>query len=296
MLPESLLVHEAALIKWCPGFDSIKKRIIANFGKQIQLSAAKNKKIQDSFGFEWNLLRKDDKLKIWDLDAAEFKTQLLKELQIPATYTPRLALDAGCGHGRSARLIADFSKTVIGAEVSPAVELAYEQNDKKNCHFIQADVHYLPFSNQQFQLVYSSGVLHHNPSTKVAFEAIAKLAAPGAIACIWLYHPFKNALHRAVRLYRSITVRLPVEVVYYLNSLTITPLQWLFSQVKGKKKKWTEIAIEELDMLTPAYRHEHTADEVSTWMSAAFKNITVTDEDAYGFSIKGEKMDSLTGV
>ena len=57
----------------------------------------------------------------------------------------------------------------------------------------------------------------------------------------------------------------------------------------GKKKKWTEIAIEELDMLTPAYRHEHTAEEVKTWMQNDYQNIQVTDSDTFGFSIKGEK-------
>ena len=91
-----------------------------------------------------------------------------------------------------------------------------------------------------------------------------------------------------MRAYRLVTTQLPVSMVYYFNAVTITPLQWLVSQIKGKKKKFTEVAIEQLDMLTPTYRHEHDHAEVMAWMKGSgARDIVITDTDDYGFSIKG---------
>jgi SAM-dependent methyltransferase/uncharacterized protein YbaR (Trm112 family) len=291
MLPESILTYSKQLQQWWPEFQTHKTRISNAWGEAMKASSIRNKKIQSTFGFEWNLLRKNDQLKIWDLSADEFKGQLKKELQLPKGYQCSLALDAGCGHGRSAGQMTTFAKTVIGAEVSPAVELAYEQNDQPNCHFIQADVHYLPFAPAMFDLVYSSGVLHHNVSTFDALKRVAVLVKPTGLISIWLYHPFNNFLHTIMRGYRTIATKLPVQVTYYLNAFTLTPLQWSISQLAGRKKKWTEIAIEQLDILTPAYRHEHTHAEVKDWLSQlGFGNPVITDTDNYGFSIKAEKM------
>jgi len=290
MLPESCLDYADQLQEWWPDFPAHKERICTMYNEAMKASAIQHKKIQSTFGFEWNLLRKNNNLRIWGLDAVQFHRQVMKELRLPGNYTCKLALDAGCGHGRSAGYLAAIADTVIGVEVSPAVDLAYEQNTECNCHFIQADIYYLPFSHATFDLVYSSGVLHHNGSTQTALQKVAMLVKPHGILSVWLYHPFKNALHYCMCVLRGITKYLPVQAVYYMCMFTLTPLQWLFSQFAGQKKKWTEIAIEQLDMLTPRYRHEHTHNEVKAWLKEIkFENPEITDTDNYGFSMKATK-------
>lgn len=290
MLPESYLDHASQLQAWWPGFSSHKKRICSEYGEAIKASANQHKKIQSTFGFEWSLLTKNDQLKIWGLNAMQFRNQLMKELKLSNDFKCKLALDAGCGHGRSSGHLGTIADTVIGVEVSPAVDLAYQQNNQPNVHIIQADIHYLPFSPETFNLVYSSGVLHHNSSTKKALEKIALLVKPRGILSIWLYHPFKNILHDAMRALRIITKHLPVQAVYYTCMFSLTPLQWLVSRLAGQKKRWTEIAIEQLDMLTPRYRHEHSHDEVKAWLEEMHLTETeITDMDNYGFSMKAEK-------
>jgi SAM-dependent methyltransferase/uncharacterized protein YbaR (Trm112 family) len=289
MLPESFVTYSTQLTNWWTGFETKKRQIELDYGTIVRVSEKRNKKIQSTFGFEWGLLKKSDQLKIWDLDASAFKTQLLTELQLPEGYQCKIALDAGCGHGRSARNMTAFSDMVLGAEVSSAVEMAYEQNDQPNCHFLQADVYFLPFATSSFDLVYSSGVLHHNPDTQKAFQQVAKLVKPAGIISIWLYHYFPNLLHNSMRVARNFTKHLPVQVVYWMNMFTLTPIHWVVSQLMGKKKKVTEISIELLDMLTPAYRYEHTTDEAKEWMmQEGFDHILVTDTNQFGFSIKAQ--------
>ncbi len=290
MLPQSFMDYSPELSEWFPDFKKKANVISKKFQDNIATSIDRNHKIQETFGFEWGLLKKNKNTKIWNLNVSEYKTQLLTELKLPTHFKCKYALDAGCGHGRSAGNMTVFSENVFGVEVSRAVEFAYGENNKKNCHFLQADIHFLPFPPETFDLVYCSGVLHHNPSTLMSFKKISLLVSEGGRLSVWLYHPFKSIVHSVMCKYRKVTTRLPVALVFYINAITITPFQWVVSQVKGKKKKFIEIAIEQLDMLTPSYRHEHTHDEVKQWMEEdGFKEVALTDQDRYGFSICGVK-------
>ncbi len=290
MLPESMLVHEIYLQKLVPDFKAKQQAAMEQFEEIITASAKRNNKIQETFGFEWSLLNRGKDIKIWNRSPDSYKVQLEKELDLASGQKFKIAIDAGCGHGRSAMLMADFCDIVFGVEVSPAVELGYTENQHPNCHFIQADVHHLPFEKNSFDLLYSSGVLHHNPNTLAALTRVAAFLQPAGLLCIWLYHPFKNPVHWVMRNYRYITRNLHVKTVYALNCISITPLHWLASQLGKQKKKWTEISIELLDMLTPKYRHEHTQQEVHNWLAADhFTNIKITDSDNYGFAIVANK-------
>ena len=290
MLPESLLEYEISLQKWIPDFKDRLEITMEKFGDIVEASANRNKKIQETFGFEWSLLNQGKEIKIWNRDTVSYKTQLEKELDLKPNQQFSLSLDAGCGHGRSAMLMADFSEVAFGAEVSAAVELGYKENRHHNCHFVQADVHHLPFEKQNFDLVYSSGVLHHNPSTSAALWQVAAFLKPAGMLCIWLYHPYKNKVHWLMRNYRYITRNMHVKMVYALNSISITPVHWVISQLGKQKKKWVEISIEQLDMLTPKYRHEHEQAEVQGWLEQQnYSDIKITDSDHYGFSIKATK-------
>jgi SAM-dependent methyltransferase len=44
-----------------------------------------------------------------------------------------------------------------------------------------------PFKHEVFDVIYSSGVLHHNPDTREALRAIAKSLAPAGRIYIWVY-------------------------------------------------------------------------------------------------------------
>lgn len=291
MLPESMLLYRLHLQKMIPEFKIFLEAAMEKYGTIITTSVNRNKKIQETFGFEWGLLNNGKDIKIWNRSPEKYKEQLANELAVTSNQRFRLALDAGCGHGRSAMLMAQDCDVVFGVEVSDAVELGYKENQEPNCHFIQADVHHLPFEKNTFDLLYSSGVLHHNPSTLSALSEVSGFLKSGGLLCIWLYHPFKNSVHWLMRNYRYITRNLHVKIVYAFNYISLTPLQWLVSQLGKQKKKWVEISIEQLDMLTPQYRHEHTGPEVQGWLeNMHYTGIKITDTDDYGFAIVGTKI------
>lgn len=135
-----------------------------------------------NFGTSW---------RIWnDIDDDRYRRQLLDWLPFlsPQDVRDRTVLDGGCGKGRHLRVMAGFgAREVIGVDVSLAVDVAYANTrDLPNVHVVQADLRRLPFRND-FDMVYSIGVIHHTPHPQRFFEAIAGHARPGGTVACWVY-------------------------------------------------------------------------------------------------------------
>ena len=291
LLPESFLDYETIIDNFIPDYHKIKQAIMHKYSSLISDSRKNNNTVKRTFGFEWSLLKDNKQVNIWNLTKKEFEQQLWDELKIPAEELKHMIVaDVGCGHGRSGSLMADKSYTVFCMDVGLSIEEAAANNQKDNCFFLQADLHYLPFEDNLFDLVYSSGVLHHTPDTEAAFKKVSRVVKSKGTYCIWLYHPFNNLIHKTMLALRYITIYLPIRIQFWLYMIFLLPFHKLVSFIKGNKKGWREIMINQLDMLSPKYRHEHNAAEVINWYKKNnFTDVEITTSNTYGFSIKGRK-------
>lgn len=150
------------------------------------------KQTSESFNVKWNLFPRFG----FDGSSAEShykwyyeKYHWTKEKFKLFLSTKRLILDAGCGTGHDVALYAGMAKgDVFGIDISGSVDLAY-QNTKTldNVHIIQADILNLPFKDGIFDFIASEGVLHHTPSTKLAFESLVKCLTIGGEIQIYVY-------------------------------------------------------------------------------------------------------------
>jgi ubiquinone/menaquinone biosynthesis C-methylase UbiE len=117
------------------------------------------------------------------------------------------ALEVGCGIGidtvELARL--GFSQ-VVGVDLTEAaVELASRRASSLGLDCLEyrcANAEELPFGVEEFDVVYSFGVIHHTPRVERAVEEIHRVLKPGGVAWIMIYHSrsLVNALHRLFRL------------------------------------------------------------------------------------------------
>lgn len=293
MLPESFLDYEPEIRKTDIAFDQIRQDINGKYGDIINESLKRNKRTKQTFSFEWGLLKGNNAVKVWSLTAEAFEQQLWRELDInDDALANAIVADVGCGHGRSGKLLAQKAAMVFSMDVGLSVEEAAIDNKSEHLFFIQADLHQLPFRDEFFNLLYSSGVLHHTPNTNEAFNRVAKKVKGEGLLCVWLYHPFNNGIHKLMLALRKITVHLPVRLQFWLYLLFLVPLHKLIGWLKGNRKGWREIMINQLDMLSPQYRFEHAHEEVEKWFGeAGFTAVQVSSSDNYGFSIKGNKRD-----
>ena len=139
-----------------------------------------------SFGFEWKLHR------VTQLDNAQSnlseQTFAEKTGFTPEDLKGKLVLDVGCGMGRFADVVSRWGGTVVGIDLSTAVEAAYENlKSRDNVAILQADVFHLPLKKKLSISSTALGSLHHTSDCERAFRTLPKFLKPGGKIVIWLY-------------------------------------------------------------------------------------------------------------
>ena len=108
-------------------------------------------------------------------------------------FKGKTCLDAGCGGGRFVvALSTKGTSRVEGIDVSEkAIEAAEHRvgvrnlNDRANVQV--ASVLELPFEDNTFDYVLSSGVIHHTPNPKKGFDELARVTKPGGKIFLSVY-------------------------------------------------------------------------------------------------------------
>jgi SAM-dependent methyltransferase/uncharacterized protein YbaR (Trm112 family) len=170
----------------------------------------------EGFGYEW--LTFDKKIQ------GSFMTDKANFLDFihPITeefFQDKFVLDAGCGMGRFLKLSAEFgSRETIGVDLSQSVEAAYYNiRELPNAHVIQADIMALPFINQ-FDYIFSIGVLHVTENPQQSFNQLVKLLKDGGTISTWVYSKENNewVIRYVNPLREHVTSKLPRPLLYVL--------------------------------------------------------------------------------
>ncbi|HOX23372.1 MAG TPA: class I SAM-dependent methyltransferase, partial [Elusimicrobiales bacterium] len=201
----------------------------------------------------------------------------------PEGLRGKTVLDAGCGMGRYLEIAARSAGEVVGADLSLAVDSAYDNVGKlPNVHIVQADIMRLPFKPGVFDAAYSLGVLHHTPDTKKAFLSLVPLLKKGALASIWVYSKedaYMRLSHRFSDFYRIFTSRLPKKLLWQLSRLSVplyylkkikklhTLLDVVLPMSNHPEPQWR--VLDTFDWYSPRYQHKHTYAEVDAWFKEA---------------------------
>jgi SAM-dependent methyltransferase len=102
--------------------------------------------------------------------------------------------EIGCGTGQMSLYLARADREIVAVDLSREALLlgaaAAERYGARRVTFVEADLAHLPLRPGGFDLVYSSGVLHHTPDPRRAFARIAEAVAPGGHIVIGLYNRF----------------------------------------------------------------------------------------------------------
>ena len=222
----------------------------------------------DSFGHQWTTY---DWLR--DEDAHEFHA--ITDLKLEE-LADRVVLDAGCGGGRFARVVAPHVKEFFGFDYSIAVDKAFELcRGFGNVHLVQCDVNRHPFKPGTFDFVYSHGVLHHTPDTKRSFDNLPPLVKPGGRFYVALFRKAFFPLRISDHLWRSALNKLPIGVMDKACG-TLAHLYYVPKPIFWKRFFWFSLQKTHevrkcclYDWYAPRYHHEHTVEEVLGWFRAA---------------------------
>lgn len=92
-----------------------------------------------------------------------------------------VALEYGCSHGMAVRRVGEVARQSYGIDISDASIRAARVGAAANCHYAVADAHHTQFADNQFDLVYGSGIIHHL-DVEDSFREIRRILRPGGKA------------------------------------------------------------------------------------------------------------------
>jgi SAM-dependent methyltransferase len=144
------------------------------------------------FGAEWTSydqseLSEDEKFKIFNDYFVLFPWHLLSREK-------SIGLDAGCGSGRWASLVAPKVHKLYVLDASKDALKVSERNLRSytNIEYICRPIEEDMLPEKSLDFAYSLGVLHHIPDTFSGIKAIAKTLKQDAPFLLYLYYNFEN--------------------------------------------------------------------------------------------------------
>jgi SAM-dependent methyltransferase len=165
-------------------------------------------------------------------------------------------VEIGCGTGQMSLYLARADRIVIGCDLSRgALSLgasAARRWGVDRVRFVECDLTSLPLRPGAFDVVYSSGVLHHTPDPRASFRAIAKAVRPGGMVVIGLYN-----------LYARIPLRLRRVVARLTNYrwIPFDPVLRERNSEPARRNAWLR------DQYQHPEEHSHSVAEVRKWFA-----------------------------
>lgn len=187
-------------------------------------------------------------------------------------------VEVGCGTGQMSLYLARAERLVIGADLTRASLLLAERAARRfgltRVQFVETDLRRPGLRAGAFDVVYSSGVLHHTPDPRAAFARIATLARPGGIIFLGLYNAFARVPHRLRRWIGRLSGYRWIPFDPVLRQRHAEP---------ARREAWLR------DQYRHPEEHRHTLGEVQQW----FDENRVEYIRAYPSALVGETPDSL---
>ncbi len=199
--------------------------------------------------------------KIWGIDLNWFKN--------------KKCLDAGCGGGRFVVALANLGSSYVnGIDVSfDAVKVANERikdRNIQNAHVLQGSVLDIPFEQNTFDYVISSGVIHHTKDPYEAFKELDRVLKPGGKMFLSVYG--KGGL------------KWFLNDVFRYTVCKIIPFKWMekiFKIVGVPANKRYNI----LDNLYVPFCFRYKESEIKKWFfSSGYSNIKRVKFERYDYS------------
>jgi len=145
----------------------------------------------------------------------------------------KLTLELGCGLGYNAQRLAQHGARLVVMDLAPnAARLTRERFAlcQLPAQFLIADAEHLPFATETFDMIFSSGVIHHSPDTQAAADEITRALQRGGESTVMIYH------RDSIWFWWDITIKLG-SLMLVLNTLP----NFLREPILGRVPRWRDL-------------------------------------------------------
>jgi SAM-dependent methyltransferase len=271
-----------------------------------------------SFGLQWNRFARVQ------FDSVTGGTYSLRRFDAEVGWDAseiggKWVVDAGCGAGRFAEIASSRGAEVLAVDLSEAVDAAQANlGHLGNVHVVQADLRALPFNSAAVRHLYSLGVLQHTPDPLAAARALVDFLPPGGKFAFTIYgrrwrtrlyskywiRPLTRRLPPATVLRgieRTMPVLFPVTSTLFsiprvgrLLQFVIPVANYVDHRDLPMDIRYDEAILDTFDMLTPAFDHPVTAEEVEQALSGSAGSLEFTSR--VPVVVKGVRAPAGVGV
>lgn len=203
----------------------------------------------ERFGYEW------DKYSTLDPNyELQFKRWVAP--LVPSDFKDKIILDAGCGMGRNSYWALKWGATkVVGFDFDQRSVAAAKKNltgFDSQAQVLYQSIYDIVWENQ-FDIVFSIGVIHHLEDPMRALQNMTRALKPGGRLLIWVYSYEGNEwIAKFVDpIRKNITSRLPVGWVHFLSYFVSIPL-YLFIHISHGPTPYLK------QLSTFKFRHVHS--------------------------------------
>jgi SAM-dependent methyltransferase/uncharacterized protein YbaR (Trm112 family) len=299
MLPNSLTDYWSAIEGDVP---TPPPRVVDELIEQQRFKSAGESfdtRTKANFSNEWD--NHDIGGKTWTMELADRVSWFfLEPIRIPKEELKgKIMLDAGCGNGSQSVAYTEFGLEVVAVDLSTGLEKGqafrnvHKAAKKENVHFIQGDLQKPPLAPATFDIIHSTGVLHHTPNTFTTFRTLRPLLKSGGTFYVWLYK-YEKVVTPVVNSIRAITTRIPAGLFARIADATAIPFIgfcWTVNKLGIRRYETLnrkEAALAVHDIFGAPYAHYHSFEEVSEWYKeAGFDEIWDCNDDRRGFGVCG---------
>jgi ubiquinone/menaquinone biosynthesis C-methylase UbiE len=183
----------------------------------------------------------------------------------------KVVLDAGCGTGIFSIIFANHSAgSVTGIDISEgSLQTALSLKEKfglMNAQFQKEDMLHLPFRDEQFDIVWAWGTVHHTTDPYKAIEELIRVLKRGGSILLAVYTRTKvTFIHEFIR---KILVRTPKRTWTSLSKIMaffLTPVVFFFKR-REKSRKGEKLEELILDWYFVPIRYYYKPEEIQSFL------------------------------
>jgi len=164
--------------------------------------------------------------------------------------------EVGCGTGQMCLYLARGDRLVVGADLARASlglgAAAARRYGVDRVQFVETDLRQPGLRAGSFDVVFSSGALHHTPDPRASFARLVRLARPGGIVMLGVYNAFARLPLRARR------------AAARLSRFRVVPFDPVLRDRRhepARREAWLR------DQYQHPEEHRHTVAEVRRWFA-----------------------------
>jgi SAM-dependent methyltransferase len=165
-------------------------------------------------------------------------------------------VEVGCGTGQMSLYLARADRLVVAVDLTRASlrlgAAAARRFGVDRVQFVETDLQRPGLRDGAFDVVYSSGVLHHTANPRASFARLARLARPGGIVVVGVY----NALARIPTRLRRVVAR-----ASGFRWIPFDPVLRDRRHQPERREAWLR------DQYQHPEEHRHTLAEVQRWFA-----------------------------